>query len=68
MSIKLTYISTEHLLLQSDEPKKEEFYLSPSLLHCGQIFEYLVEIGHIWLKLFETSPYSGRHSLSGNSL
>ena len=44
-------------------PQKEEFYLSPSLLHCGQIFEYLVEIGHIWLKIFETSPYSGWHSL-----
>ena len=43
--------------------KKEEFYLSPSLLHCGQIFEYLVEIGHIWLKIFEKSPYSGWHSL-----
>ena len=33
-------------------------------MHCGQIFEYLVEIGNIWLKIFETRPYSGRHSLT----
>ena len=37
-----------------------------SIIYCGQIFEYLVEIGHIWLKIFENSPYSGRHSLSNN--
>ena len=41
-----------------------EFCCSWSIIHCGQIFEYLVEIGHIWLKIFETSPYSGWHSLS----
>ena len=41
-----------------------EFCCSWSIIYCGQIFEYLVEIGNIWLKIFETRPYSGWHSLN----
>ena len=41
-----------------------EFCCSWSIIYCGQIFEYLVGIGHIWLKIFEYGSYSGRHNLS----
>ena len=41
-----------------------EFCCTGSIINCGQIFECLVEIGCIWLKIFERGPYSGWHSLS----